>query len=82
MQRCHLENKSIGNAVPIIKLLYVAAHWPIQLHPCLSVPRHLDTKRLIFSVTEAFYSGLVTAAITELSNDKVSYYPARLQLGM
>ena len=55
---------------------------PSQLPLAFSVPRHPDTEGLLFSVTEAFYSGSVTAAVTELSNDKVSYYPAWLQLGM
>lgn len=73
MQIRHLENKWIRSTYPIA---------PFGCLLAFSVPRHPDTKCLIFSVTEAFYSGSVTAAITELSNDKVGYYPAWLQLGM
>lgn len=55
---------------------------PLGCPLAFSVPKHPDTESLIFSGTESFYSGSVVAAITELSNDKVSYYPALASAGM
>lgn len=54
---------------------------PLGCPLAFSVPKHPDTESLIFSGTESFYSGSVVAATTELSNDKVSYYPALASAG-
>lgn len=49
---------------------------PITCPLAVSVPGHPDAERRIFAAVGPFHSASVTAAITELSNDKVSYYPA------